>query len=112
MTCHPIVAAAGRVIGWTCEPGGYTHLVMARCPWCCLGTDEAVHAFREVHGGYSSPDMLCGQCGQAWTADDDRLRRMAEEEREANIAKVRHLKATGHEVGPTPLPSVLSEPPL
>ena len=110
MPCDPIVAD-GRVVGFICHPGNYSHLVMASCPWCCLGEDRTMHAFREVYGGWCAPDMICGTCGQKWTADDDSLRKMREDERLEGIGWVAQMKAAGLEVGPVPMPTALEECP-
>ena len=98
MPCVPIPG------GYVCGPGEYTHLVLAPCPWCCLGEDETVHAFREVHSGYCAPDMICGTCGQEWNGDADRLRKMREDERLEAIGRVGQMAAAGVVVGLYPKP--------
>jgi hypothetical protein len=90
--------------GAICGPGPYTHLVVARCPWCCLGDDTTTHAFREVYGGYEAPDLICGACGQPWS-DDAGLAHPSESEREENIALVAGMASRGIVAGPSPLPS-------
>lgn len=111
MPCTPIMNPDGTLGGWICGPGRYTHLVLARCPWCCFEGDERPHAFREVYGGYCSPDMVCGHCGQQWTGDADALRRMSEDERDEGIALVREMAKAGVVVGDFPRPSALDPPP-
>jgi len=101
MTC---IRFDGGVI---CVPGDYTHLVMESCPWCCLGDDKTVHAVRIVHSGYCAPDMICGTCGQRWSADDDRrLRAGREDERLEAIGIVAQMQAAGVEVSRYPLGDV------
>lgn len=81
MTCHVgegIVICDG-VSGWRVEPAKH-------CPWCletrrCLGTP--------IFGGYCGSDYICGTCGSYWSEEDDtRFRKLTEEEREQNIARV------------------------
>jgi hypothetical protein len=112
MPCNPLFDADGRVVGIVCGPGGYTHLVLAHCPWCCLGDEETVNGFREVYGGYEAPDLICGTCGQYWSAEYGPVK-MTEDKRDENIGKVSAMKAAGKTVGPWPEPSALSvdEPP-
>ena len=110
MTCNPLIDQNGKVRGFVCGPGAYSYLVMAQCPWCCLGEDQTIHGFREVHGGYCAPDMICGSCGQYWSHDDDRpLRGTDEDLRDENLAKVEALRAAGKTVGPYPIPAALLE---
>ena len=92
-----------------CGPGPYTHLIKARCPWCCLGEDRTTHAFREVHGGYCAPDLMCGDCGQTWNADAECLRKLTEDKRDENVERVRLMLASGLSPGPAPLPSSLAD---
>jgi len=109
MPCNPLVQD-GVVVGVVCSLGPYSHLVEAHCPWCCLGDEVRVVAFREVFGGYESPDLVCGSCGQSWSPDYG-PRKMSEERREEGVALVAEMLARGIVVGPSPSPSVLSEEP-
>ncbi len=109
MPCRPLVGEDGKVWGWICGPGAYSHLVRASCPWCCLGRATTVHATRLVHSGYCAPDMVCGRCGQYWSDDDDSSRRPSEDEREKHIAIIQTLKRAGVKVGPPPIPLDLTE---
>lgn len=108
MPCNPLVNADGKVVGFMCGPGGYTHLVMAHCPFCCLGDDTTVNGFREVYGGWEAPDLICGTCGQYWSAEYGPMGTMTEDERDENIGKVAAMKAAGAIVGDWPRPSALS----
>jgi hypothetical protein len=92
-----------------CGPGSYTHLVMAGCPWCCLGDDKTVHAFREVFGGYCGPDFVCGRCGQSWSGDDKRLRHPSEDKREENVALVQRMSDEGVLITKCPLPALTED---
>ena len=106
MPCNPLVTEDGKIAGFICGPGRYSHLVMARCPWCCLGNDESIHATRLVYGGYCAPDMLCGSCGQYWTADHDRLPKMSEDDRSKNILTINAMERSGIKIGPFPIPEI------
>lgn len=106
MPCTPFSTQDGG-FGFLCGPGGYKHLVMAKCPWCCLGQETRVHAFREVFGGWESPDLLCGECGQYHT--DDHAPKLKDEDREENKAKVQALQDAGVQVGPWPMPSAFAD---
>jgi hypothetical protein len=89
-------------VGFICGPGPYEFLVLAKCPWCCLGEDTTVVAARWVYGGWCGCDFLCGACGQSWSTDDDRpLGRLSEDERERNLARVAEMR-TRMEPGPWP----------
>lgn len=75
-------------MGWICGGAGEWKLSEAFCPWCCVKGDAPVRVLEaEVFGGYCGPDFICGACGQEWSADGP-VRRMREEERDANIARV------------------------
>lgn len=91
MPCHVIELDGGRV-GFLCAPGAYRLLRRAQCPHCCLGNARTIHAWREVHSGYVAPDMVCGRCGQYWTADHDRVPKVSSRERGENIRMVRRLR--------------------
>lgn len=93
-----------------CAAGEFTHLVEARCPWCCLGDDVVVAAFREIFGGYEAPDLVCGTCGQFWNPNPDYpLRKITEEQRDEHIALVRGMRENGIAVEQQgPLPSALT----
>ncbi len=103
MPCRPFVSEGG-VVGITCGPGAYRHLVMAACPWCCLGQAQTVHAYREVYGGWCSPDLVCGSCGQYYSEDYGVMR---EEKRDKNVEMVKEMQAVGIAVGPVPVPRAL-----
>jgi len=85
-----------------CGGGPYTHLVKAKCCWCCLGDDREVHAFREVFGGYEEPDLICGACGQG------PAEKPTEEQRDENVALVKRMGESGIKVTDWPLPSALA----
>jgi len=115
MTCTFLTDDQGKTVAIACGPGGYSHLVMASCPFCCLGDDQQIHAFREVHSGYSAPDLICGSCGQYHSEDfEGDNPKMSEDQREENKAKVADMQARGIAVGDWPSASILEmdeEPP-
>ena len=85
VTCHfgdGIVVCDGQSGGWR-----VTHVL---CPWCCVQGAEPVRALSVlIFGGYGGSDYICGSCGQNWaSADEVYLRKVTNEERETNIAKV------------------------
>jgi hypothetical protein len=83
VTCH---VGEGSVV---CTGRGAWDVGHVRCPWCCLRGDEPVRVlFTEVFGGWCGRDYICGNCGQAWSSDADRLTNVPDEEREANKARV------------------------
>lgn len=81
MTCHygeGIIVCDG-LSGWRVEPDKL-------CPWCrelrrCLGSP--------VFSGWCGYDYICGTCGSYWSEEDGvRLRKLTEDERDENIARV------------------------
>jgi len=80
----------GNVIA--CGPGRYRYLVRASCPWCCLQKAQTVHAFRHVFSGWAAPDLVCGRCGQQWSADMETLKSTGNYSREENRLMVRGMK--------------------
>lgn len=99
------IALGGKAFAIVCGPGGYRHLVRASCPWCCLGRATTVHATRLVHSGWCANDMVCGRCGQYWSADMDRLVGTKDEQRDENRAMVAALKKR-RKVGRWPRPVI------
>lgn len=107
MSCLRLTSPDGAIVGWVCGvSGSYTHLVKARCPWCCVATARTIHGVRLVSDGWVAPDMACGRCGQYWTYDDDRTftRRTSKVEQRENRAAVKLLKLKGKKAGRMPRP--------
>ncbi|HEX6038883.1 hypothetical protein [Longimicrobium sp.] len=55
------------------------------CGWClekrrCIETP--------IFSGYCGYDVICGTCGSEWNTDDGRFRKIDNDERDANIARV------------------------
>lgn len=98
----------GDTTAIVCYSGPYTHLVYAKCPWCCLGSARTIHAFRFVHSGWCAPDMVCGRCGQVWSYDDEgKVRRTKDHERNRRI--VREMRKTIKPSRLMPIPPDLME---
>ena len=95
MPCVPMrvkTQIGAKTVGIVCGPGEYSHLVRACCPWCCLWPAKTIHGTRLVHGGYCAPDMICGRCGQYWTAEDAGRQPTDSDSRKRNCATVRAMK--------------------
>jgi hypothetical protein len=85
MTCHVgenIIVCDGQSGGW--------RVTQAKCPWCCVPSDEPVRCLCVlIFCGYGGMDYLCGACGQEWSSDDDtRLWKTTDAQREENRARV------------------------
>lgn len=84
MTCH---IGEGVTI---CTGRNGSFVAFAACPCCCLRGDPPVRCLdTPIFSGWCGSDMVCGNCGQEWSTDDDRpMRNTPIEQRDANIALV------------------------
>lgn len=89
MTCRMGKVGDATMIVCDVRSGGW-RVGSALRPWCCVEGDPPVRVLWVwIFGGYGGQDYICGYCGQYWSDDGEVWRRtMAEEEREANKAKV------------------------
>jgi hypothetical protein len=83
MTCRVVenaIVCDGQSGGW--------RVGTASCPFCCLQDREVRVLFVWIFGGYGGRDHICGECGQKWASEDERLHKMTDEKREENKARV------------------------
>lgn len=83
MTC---IQAGSAIV---CTGTGRWRVGRAACPWCWLKGDELRRSLvTPVFGGWCGHDLICGNCGQSWSSDDDRLRKLTDAQRDENIGRV------------------------